>query len=116
MVLVEHGDLEASTFDPTMFELIVSALDGFDSLSSVELVVCSQSLASQVPVGLVGAATVVAAALVRLVVGAADFRLFSAVGMSLGVGAELGWMPLALADVTDGFPVVCFDAAITFGV
>ena len=99
-----------------MFELIVSALDGFDSLSSVELVVCSQSLASQVPVGLVGAATVVAAALVRLVVGAADFRLFSAVGMSLSVGAELGWMPLAVADVTDGMRVVCFDAAITFGV
>ena len=115
MILVEHGDLEASTFNPTMFELIVSALDGPEGLSSVELVVCSQSLASQVPVGLVGAATVVAAALVRFV-GAADFGLFSAVGMSFGVGAELGRMPLAVADVTDGFLVVCFDAAITVGV
>ena len=115
MVLVEHGDLEASTFNPTMFELIVSALDGFKGLSSVELVVCSQSLASQVPVGFVGAATVVAAALVRFV-GVADFGLFSSVGMSFGVGAELSRMPLAVADVTGGFSVVCFDAAITFGV
>ena len=70
MLLVEHGDLETSTFDAAVLELVVSALDGTEGLSGVELIVCSQSLARQVLVGLVAAAAVAA----------------SFVGLGVGVG------------------------------